>query len=253
MDPALDMSHEAMDRPVILAPAGETAWHRARRHHWGSSELAALLIAIGWRSPDDFNGTTQKQAPGVIARKAGTKPPLARTRPMELGSEREAEIWRIWYGRLCRGQADPHAMWIDPEHTEYVEGLPPVLRCLSPRVDDKCHALSASVDVLARDYRSRLGAVDIKASYQPYDGIQPRHVVQLNVQMACTGATWATIVEARYWSNEWADDKPGLRRVVTHPIIERDDALIDELRRAAREGWARVEAIRAAAQEDEAA
>lgn len=244
----IDMAMHEIPPPDIARPV-PGSWEWRRGFHFGASEMAALLVALGWRDPDEYGSTVRSQSKRLLHRKAGLARPLKRTPLMARGSEREAELWREWRTALERGTAGPEAGLIDPASLVYVEGLPEAARVLSPIVDHECPEMAASLDVVGRDLLGRLLVVDIKASFKPYEATRPRHVVQLHAQMACTHAEVGHIVEGVRWSNNYFDERPGSQPIRTHEAVERNDALIAELRAAAREGMERVRALRAAREE----
>lgn len=220
--------------PPTLLPRPSDPWLRRRSYHFGASEVAALLIALDRRPADAFGSIPRRQSKRLLKRKAGLAKPLKVTPEMERGTQLEADLFAEW----MRGDLG----LIARDTVQYVEGLDPVLRCLSPAVDHECPELAASLDVLCLDLFGRLGVVDLKCSFKAYEQTKARHVVQLHAQMAVTGAEWGRIVEGVRWANPYFDG--GSQPVRTHEVIERNDALVEEIRDACREGWAAVEKLR---------
>lgn len=253
------MEEEARTGSSLLErPSDPWLWRRS--WHFGASEVAALLIALGRRPEDAFGSYPARASKTLLKRKAGLRKPLKRPPEADRGKELEPELFRQWHTALLRGTATTgYAPMIDAESACYVEGLPPALRCLSPAVDHECPELSASLDVACFDVLGRLGVVDLKCSRDSY--LAPpatahmqsdereartlaRMTVQLHAQMAVTGAAWGTIVEGVRWCNDWAADHGRSQPVYTHDVFERNEALIEEIRDACREGWRRVEELR---------
>lgn len=230
-------------------------WLRRRMHGFGASDMAVVLVALGRYSPDLLSKGQQARAkairvkgleptPRVFLEKAGLRAPLKVGSAAGAGREREPELVAQWRRLVARGAAGPDAALVEPESIVYVEDrrlravLPLPLRdALSPR-------LTATPDVLARDILGDVGCWDGKCSVTPYPAVKWSHVVQLNTQMAVCDASHGGIVEGQGWGRAWVDpEREPLGPIVTW-AVERDEALVGELREAAAEGWARVEDVR---------
>ena len=254
----------------LVAPPSD-AWLRRRGHGFGASDMANVLVALGYRSDDVLSSSqkkknTQPRRKGiprvhrVFLEKAGLVAPLKVNldpdSPIQLGSEREPELVRQWTEKIRRGTAGPDCALLDWEAVTYVEGEWP--REVLPLVDREAPRLTATPDTLVRSIFGRLEAWDAKCSMRPYGdltheqiaaGVTPlreHHRIQVHAQMSVCSAERGGIVEGEGWSAKFRD----LSGVPCGPIVsrgmDRSEDLIRELRAASVEGWARVEEARAA-------
>jgi len=242
----------------LAEPAdGETAWLARRGLSWGASEIATLLVALGrrpmeslpaWAQPDARVTRQSRSVPRLIAQKAGVLPPRKRGKPAARGLALEPRLVALWAQLVARGQArGAEALAVDASTVQHAGELLP--RELLPLVDRHCPRLSCTPDVWCRDVLGGLLVVDMKCSVKPYadryEACPPHYVMQLHAQMAVCGAEGAAIVEGERWGAEWADVAGEPAGAIRTWPVERDDALIAEIREAAEEGWALVERLRA--------
>lgn len=248
---AISADIAGLDTPPVPEPAAPPTdpWLARRLASFGASEVAALLVALGRRHAEDFPAWVRAQAkpirtragivPRVIARKAGLAaeermPDVART-----GTEREPEVWRAFAAKL-RGRDVRGADLLDPDSLSYVpatlpQGWLPLRDHVEPR-------LSATPDAWAHDVLGRQWAVELKCSTKAVLSVPPHYALQLQTQMAVMGAECGLLVVGQQWAAGWLDDGP-----IAVWAVERDDAVIAEIREAAAEGWRRVEALRGGA------
>ena len=228
-------------------------WLVRRGFGFGASDVAVVLAALGRRSPDDLPVYMQKRvklkrvrgmtpAPRVFMEKAGVVAPLKVGGPANLGSEREPELVRQWLDKVRRGAAGPDCLMLVAGSAHYVEGDWP--RQLIPFVDPHCFRHRVSPDVLIENAFGGLECWDAKCSFKPYDGIKWCHRVQVTSQMAACNAEAGGILEGEGWSAPFRDHAGEPMGAIVSRSIERDEALVDEIRSADEEGWQRVEAIR---------
>jgi len=256
-DLALDFSHAGMT-PTAEAYAPTPIadpWLTRRRLTFGASDAAALMIAVGRRPAADFPRWVQDAArpiapwkqPRLFVEKAGLVGPLKRSRPSELGLERERELVRTWSALVARGVAGPDAELIDPASIVYVPDVIP--QELLPFVNRYATALSCSPDMLVRNVLGVLGVADAKCNTddyaERYGGAPPHYGLQLQVQMDTCAGEFGLVIEGSGWGAEWRDHDDGspCGPVRTWPV-EKDDAVIAELREAGEEGAERVCALR---------
>lgn len=257
------MSELAVDMAGLTDPvppeggveAPSDPWLARRAHGFGASDMAVVLAALGWRSPEDLPGYMQKRVkpkrvaglspqPRIWLEKARIVAPLAvRGGPAGRGSERESELVRQWRTMLKRGTAGPDAALIDASSIAYVERDWP--REVLPLVDRESPRLTATPDVLARNILGELGCVDMKCSVRPYEEVRWYHRAQVHAQMAVCSAGWGAIVEGESWAATWTDHAGEPTGAVVTRAFERDEELVRELRAAAVDGWNRVQMARA--------
>jgi hypothetical protein len=257
-DLALDFSEAGMQPSAdAYRPPAESNPRLARRQlSFGASEVATLLVALGRRSPDGFPrwvkdsahpiGAGRHKGPRVFLEKAGIVGSLKPTRAATLGTEREPMLVRTWSMLVERELAGPDALGLDASSIAYVpECIPQELLPLVNRYEP---ALSCTPDVLLRDAFGTLGVADAKCSYEPfsdrYGGVPEQYVLQLQVQMDCCAAEFGIVFEGAGWSAEFRDRNGEPSGPVITWAVEKNDALIAELREAAAEGAERVRALR---------
>lgn len=235
-------------------PPPSDPWLARRAHGFGASDVAVLMAALGRRSAEDLPRYMQRRAakrrvrglpptPRILLEKARLLAPLAvKAGPAARGSEREAMLVQRWRELVQHRAAGPDAALVDPRSIVYAERDFP--REIMPLVDRHCPRLTATPDILARDVLGELGCWDCKCSVHEYDAIKPWHALQLQTQMAVCDGTHGGIVEGAGWAAEWKDyaGEPG-GPVVTRRI-DRDEALIAEIREATEEAWDLVQSIR---------
>lgn len=214
-------------------------WHARRAEGFGASEIAALLIGLGRREPVNVTKRIANNArivrgtmgqPRIIAEKAGVKRPLAHSG----GGEREKELLEAWAATL------PDDGWLRRETVTHASIVPREL--WTPTRDPHCHRLAVSLDGWCRDALGGLVVAEAKCADIEWDHMQENRApwyweVQVQAQLAATGCELGMLVLGRGWAYR---DGP----IDVWPI-ERDEAVIAEIRSAVVEGWERVEALKA--------
>jgi hypothetical protein len=248
----------SLDEPppleLVALPAETDPWLQRRALGFGASDTAVLLAALGRRPLDWLPSYLQADAkvtnrthkvPRLIAQKAGVIEPRKRGSAVAQGTAREVELLDTWRELALRDQAGPIARLIDAGSVMHSSKLP---RAWWPLPDRHCPQLLASLDAWGAD--ALFGddvVIECKCSVRPYTGTQAHHVVQLHAQMAVTGATLAAVIEGCGWAAEWTGGSGPVRTWGDgyDALIERNDALIAEIRECAEEGWAMVTKLRA--------
>lgn len=238
----------ALDVPPVAEPVPPPSdpWLARRALGFGASDVAALLVALGRRHAEDFPAWVRDAAkpirtragivPRVLARKAGLAAYEAPSAVALEGIRRERELYSEAYrqARVAPWVASPG---LDPESLTYAPDAIP-RECL-PLVDRYERALSATPDAWARDLYGGLVCVELKCSVQAVLHLPPHYALQVQAQIAVMGAESGLLVVGQQWGASWAPDGP----IAAWPV-ERDDAVIAEIREAAAEGWRRVCALR---------
>lgn len=226
-------------------------WLARRALRWGASEVATLLVALGRRPVESLPTYAQPDAritrqthgqPRIIAVKAGLVASRKRGRPAQLGLEREERLAHAWRDLVAHGHGGPGTEGLLASTLVWVPHAIP--RELLPLVDPRCAYLAATPDAMIRDAFGALVPVDTKCSVKPYGGAKWHHVCQIHVQADITSADYGLIVEGEGWSAEWRDHAGEPSGPIRTWVVERDDALMSEIREAAEEGWHRVECLR---------
>ncbi len=235
-DDSLAMDIETMDaqaaEPRVRAPL--SAWHQRRALGFGASDVPALLLAFGLRDASKATKRCRANAaivrgslgaPRIIAEKAGVKRPLAHPG----GGKREGELVRAWAAGLTA--ADPFIAsslvhYDEPEETK------------ATLVDPECPRLAVSLDARIREMFKTLGVVEAKCGdTDTNDGVCPwQWGDQVQAQLAATGLSWGVAVQGVGWAYR---DGP-----IRWWLIERDDAVIAEIRGAVVRAWSMVEDVK---------
>lgn len=237
MSDDLALDHETVDAQLAEVPGGQEpgdAWLARRRLTFGASEVPALLIALGIDKPTPF---TPKYIVDLAGRlfgvKAGTRKPAAAGRAAQMGNDVELELLRRW-------DCDPLNGWPPATHASEVP------REWLPLIDRHCPRLSTTPDAWLR-MNGRLVNVQIKTDVHGGKRTYPPWWwVQVQAEMAVTGSASSLLLYGGGWACDWTDEK---RETPVAWEVPRDDEAIERIRDAAREGWRRVEAIRAAERE----
>lgn len=233
-DPAvMEAEARAVPRPVETDP-----WLERRQHGFGASEVAALLIALGLREPVGVPKYMVENARKLLHVKAGLRRPSKVGRAAREGSRSERALVAAWGAdvdcpvrslltTITHADAAPRAFW--------------------PLVDRHCPRLTCTPDAWARDLFGADVIVEAKCTTHELDEPHWYWTVQVQAQLAVSACEWGALVVGDEWAADWK--QPG--RVHAHQV-ERDEAVIAEIRGAVVDGWQRVEALRNAAEPLEA-
>lgn len=246
-DPAV-MSAE-LEAPVD--PRSPATWLGRRAYSFGASEAHALLVICGKRSADTCprwmldelvkeTRTRFGAVPMLLARKAGLRRAQTQKRIMQIGTRREVEV----LDHFRREQA--HLYDLDADSIKHAFDVPDEWM---PLIDRQCPQLASTPDAWGREiYEGLLIVIEVKCSYEPYaqryGRCPPYYETQVQARMGAELGARGLLIEGEAWSNERVPDGP-----VTPWKIDRDDAVIDEVRACARELWPQVEALRAQKEE----
>lgn len=245
--------------PVAKIPPPTDPWLQRRALGWGASDVAALFVGYDLRDPLLLGDKARKNGhrfargrwrlPRIVLEKAGAVSPLSGGgTPRAAGIARERALVEQWRRLVERGHAGPDAELVDPATVLYVPDAIPVE--LIPLVDRHEPLLCVSPDVFSRDVFGLLGCWDAKASVHGYadkrDGVPLEHVIQVNAQRATCGAFGASgIVEGCGWGATWRDHGGEPSGPIVTWAVERDEALIREIRQVVRHAWTDVLSVRA--------
>lgn len=256
-DDALDMSHEGLTPPPEPVPPPADPWLARRLLTWGASEVAALMVGLGRVSDEGMAKHVLSNAkhvkrrglpgtPRVILEKARLVGPLkAETTAMQRGTRYEPQLLREWAFLVGAGQVDG-AELVDAATVVHASAVP---REFWPLVDRRCPELAVTPDGWARDVFGDLVMLEAKCSVRPYGGLRPHHALQVQAQLAATDREVGYVIEGQGWAAEWLDRGDGPHGPIRTYPVERDEALISEIRDACREGMAMVRELRAKAEE----
>lgn len=224
-DPAV---MEAEARAVQATP---DPWLERRRYGFGASELAPLLVALGRVTPLEIAALPKylrEQADTIIRRKA-----FPRTRERKAGSaasrgqKAERLVLAAW-----NAKADGI---VNVTH----ESVAP--RSWFPLVDRHCPRLTATPDGWAHDVFGDEVGLEVKTTVESIGKTPWWWLTQVHGQNAVGAYERSLIVIGEGWAH-WQTGRRGTPYAVSVP---RDEEQIERIRAACRDGWARVEEMRA--------
>ncbi len=225
---------EEMEREArAVKPVAELdPWLERRGLHFGASEIAALMIALGRREAIGVPKYMAENARKLLAVKAGLRRPSKVGRAAREGTRSE----RALVDTFARGECDVRQMLVSVTHADAAP------RSFWPLVDRHCPRLSCTPDGWCRDVAGCDVLLEAKCTTSPLAAPHWYWTIQVQAGLAVSSCEWGVIVIGDEWAADWK--QPG--RVHAH-VVERDEALIAEIRGAVVEGWQRVEALRCAA------
>lgn len=252
MTDGLSMEHADMiPGPDAVEPERD-AWLARRELGFGASEIATLFVALGMRPADSLGSYAAKRGravklrgfdptPRIFLEKAGLKAPYASGPAAALGTRHEAQLFAESRMLIACDMAGDVGRALDPDTLQHQAAFPSELW---PIVDRHAPRLTASPDGFVRNLLADLLVAEGKCSVTPYGGVPTRHVIQINAQIAACNATGGVLIEGEGWAAQWMQSEEGPRGAVRFYAVERNDALIAEIRHAVSVGWSRVEELR---------
>jgi hypothetical protein len=254
----LALDHGTIDAQVRAARATK----RWRPYGLGASDLPKLFLSLGrrtWQPGDpgylrDETRIMKSGHPRFLLQKAGVLEKLKRDSAQLIGIRREPELIAAWRAYLETEWFDhPFEAELDPASVGYAMALPDEW---PPLVDRECPRLVARLDAWARTRARSLVNVQLKCARYAYRESQSAwwdrgrdcpwwHELQCQAEMAISRARHSLLIVGCGWIRD--DGDPRGDGPVKVYFVARNDALIEEIRDAVREGWSRIEALRATA------
>jgi hypothetical protein len=243
-----DFAGLALDDATVAAQL--PAPRKSRPYGFGGGDLAKLFLSLGRRPMESAPAWLRDECAPMkrfanqsrfLLQKAGRVAKKKQQATQAAGLDREAELFLAW--------ADSPGDDIDLESCMYAGALPPEF---PPLVDKECPRLVARIDAWARTHDGALVLPSLKlARYGMqapawWNGVTEApwyYAIQSQVEMAVCNASRALLVVGCGWIRD-AEDPRSDGEILVLPI-ERDEALIDEIRTAVTHGWAIVESLRA--------
>jgi hypothetical protein len=238
---------EAAEAVEIAPPADP--WLARRALGFGASDVPALLLALGGvpvgvdvpkyiADRARLKRVAGVVVPRIIAEKAGLVSPLKAGTAAAIGTNRERELLWTWRDLLvARRYYDEAAEGLLlPETVTHADSL---LKCCWPLVDRHAPMLSATLDAWCRDGIDSEIVVELKCSATARRECPWHWRVQVLAQLAVTGAAAGIVVCGEEWA-AWH----GNSGMVRAWRVGRDEAAIEAIRAAARQGWQMVERAR---------
>lgn len=252
----------ALDDGTVSAQLAERPRKPWRTHGVGASEIGKLYLALGRRDPDMVptpawmrDETKGMKRHGNVSRflleKAGVVAKKARSTAALSGTKREPELFAAWLEKLRDGDYghDFEAL-LDPDSVGYAMATPHEYPPLLDRDEPK---LNCRPDAWARDALGSLVNVQLKCTWkqhpsqrgkQPWWDVEPPwyYGLQVQAESAIVRARSSLLVVGVAWAKDEDDDEPDGPIRVFH--IQRDDAVVQDIRDAVREGWGRIVELR---------
>ena len=223
MSDDLSMDPETMEAQAREVPRVVDPWHVRRLETFGCSDLPALLVALG-REPDGCPQYVIDSAKKLFAVKAGLRKATRSGAAAQRGNDVEAELVHAF-------NLDPLNGWPRVTHSSSVP------REWFPLVDRYCPRLACTPDAWLRNLGD-LWNVQVKTDVAGDKKSPPWWwVAQVQGETAVQAATGSLILYGPGWAS-WRDSD---RRKPIVWVVERDDAMIADLRQSVRVGWTKVE------------
>lgn len=213
------------------------AWLERRQRAWGCSDLPALWLAAGLANADEAPSYIKQRVSiprghktqRFILEKAGIVDARSAGGAAARGTERERELLTQYREHVRRG-ALPGPL---PETLAHADTVPTEWL---PLVDRECTRLACTPDAWGRDALGLLYAVEIKCSVTERPALPWYWALQLQGEIACLGADGGWLVCGEHWAAHHGQDGP-----IRAWEVERDDALIQQIREVCLNAWELVE------------
>jgi hypothetical protein len=220
----------------------EAAWLARRLRSFGASEMGALWIALEWATPDQRESAPKymlDNARRLFEIKAGLRRSGSAGRVAARGASVERRLLAAWLGDegvRCPVRAEVASAC-------HADGVP---RGWFPLVDRDCPRLTATPDAWGTDILDAEIVIEIKSTARAC--IEPPWywLLQVQAQLAVTGAAWGALVIGEWWAADWREPGP-----ISAYWVPRNEAQIAQIRAAVALGWERVERLRDASNEEQ--
>lgn len=252
----LELAPEVVD--AQLAEATPRRKHVSRgAYGFGGGDIAKLFLALGRRPLDSAPRWLREEVepmkrmgghPRFLLQKAGRVKRRKSSHAQDVGVNREAELFLAWAESVAADH-DSGPLPIDPDSPVWAGALPDEF---PPLVDKDCPRLVARIDAWARTPDGALVLPSLKCARYGFakpawwNGITEApwyYELQSQSEMAVCNADHALLVIGCGWIRD--PDDPREDGEIKPIRIDRNDALIAEIREAVFQGWAVVEQLRA--------
>jgi hypothetical protein len=222
---------------AIAAPAPTRApWLQRPELGFGASEIAALLVALGRVTPAEVAALPKymrEQADSIFRRKAF---PSRRARKAGSAASRGQKAEKAVLDAWLR---DPACSVRDALAVAHHESVAP--RSWFPPVDRYEPHCTWTPDGWALTVLDEDVGLEVKTTMEPVPVTPWWWLAQVQQQHAAGGYEWSALVIGEGWAH-WQESRRLPPRAVR---VERDEKQIEHIRAACRDGWARVEEMRA--------
>lgn len=239
-----EAKHPPLDEPEMdfamhdiepVTPIVANPWLERRRYGFGASELAPLLVKLGRVTPAEVAALPQylrEQSETILRRKAFPRRERKAGSAASRGQKAEKIVLATWE----RNTACPvRAQLASVTH----ESVAP--RSWFPLVDRHCPRLTATPDGWAGDVFGDDVGLEVKTTMEPIGKLPWWWLTQVHAQNAVGAYEWSAIIIGEGWAHYQQT-----RRLPPRAVrVERDLTQIERIRAACRDGWARVEEMRA--------
>lgn len=219
---------------AVPQPVESDPWLERRHHAFGGSELATLLVALGRATPLEIAALPKYLREGAdtfLRRKAFPRKARSAGGAASRGQKAERPVLATW-----AASADPiREQLVSVSHAD----LAP--KSWYPLVDRHCPSMAVTPDGWAVDIFGDDVGLEVKTTVEPIGQTPWWWLAQVHAQNAAGAYSWSAIVVGEGWAH-WQEG----RRLPPRAIrVERDEQQIERIRAACRDGWARVEEMRA--------
>lgn len=212
----------------------EAAWLERRRRSVGASEIGALWIALGRATEEQAASAPkylQDNARTLLRVKAGVLKGRSAGRVAARGQAVERRILAAWLGDEG-ARCAVRSQVASATHADHVP------RCWMPLVDRDCPRLTATPDAWGVDVLGDDVVIEIKSTARECRQAPWYWLLQVQAQLAVTGASWGALVIGEWWAADWREPGP-----ITAYEVQRDDALIADIRASVGEAWRLIESL----------
>lgn len=218
--------------PVEAANADP--WLERRKLAIGGSELAMLFVALGRASTNEIVALPKYLREGAetfLRRKAFPRRTKGAGSAASRGQHAERPVLSLWSKSDCPIRAQLASV-------THADAAP---KSWFPLVDRHCPSLAVTPDGWAIDVFGDDVGLEVKTTVEPIGRTPWWWLAQVHAQNAVGSYAWSAIVVGEGWAH-WQTHRRQPPRAIR---VEPDPVQIERIRAACRDGWARVEEMRA--------
>lgn len=233
-DDLSDVDFAMLEAPEPVASVEPDPWLERRRHGFGGSEIAPLLVALGRATPLEVAALpkyVRAAASSIFRRKAFPRKEKAAGGAASRGQKAERPCLATWAARSC----PIREQLVSVTHADAAP------KSWFPLVDRHCPRSAVTPDGWAVDILGDDVGLEVKTTAEPIGQTPWWWLAQVHAQNGAGGYAWSAIVVGEGWAH-W---QPGRQLPPRAIRVERDEQQIERIRAACRDGWARVEEMRA--------
>lgn len=230
---ALSLDFAMFDVEPVGA-ANADPWLERRKLAIGASELAMLFVALGRATPAEVAALPKYLREGAetfLRRKAFPRRSKSAGSAASRGQQAERPVLALWAKSDCPIRAQLASV-------THADAAP---KSWFPLVDRHCPSLAVTPDGWAIDIFGDDVGLEVKTTVEPIGHTPWWWLAQVQAQNAVGSYAWSVIVVGEGWAHWQAHRRQPPRAIRVEP----DPHYIERIRAACRDGWARVEEMRA--------